>query len=342
MSSVKPSLLVIATLLFPVIVFSQTKPEKKPEPPADTQDVIKFDTSLVQTDVMVFDKNGQFVDGLKPEQFQLKINNTQREITFFEKVTSGSALAGQPAQPNSVDARKREAQRRAVIFFVDDLHLAPDSLARTQKALLEFIDHRISENDLVAITSPSGQIGFLQQFTASKDALRSAVARLNYRANTKLETGKPAMSEYLAMRIRDGDEQAMTYYVQELQKQTCFRTRGGLICPVGPQALRQEVRNRAQEIVMESAPATEDTLRLLEGLMRTAAQLPGRKLVFVISDGFFLTDKKFGSIDRIKKVTDAAGRAGVVIYTLDARGIVGDSIDINRPMDDKGLLTVAG
>ena len=62
----------------------------------------------------------------------------------------------------------------------------------------------------------------------------------------------------------------------------------------------------------------------------------------MISDGFYLNDKKTGSLDRIKKVTDAAGRAGVVIYTLDARGIVGDSIDINRPMDDKGLLTVAG
>ena len=94
---------------------------------------------------------------------------------------------------------------------------------------------------------------------------------------------------------------------------------------------------------MQSAPATDDTLRLLEGLMRTAAQVPGRKVVFVISDGFYLNDRKTGSIDRIKKVTDAAGRAGVVIYTLDARGIVGDSIDItnNSPIDSKGFLTGA-
>jgi len=64
--------------------------------------------------------------------------------------------------------------------------------------------------------------------------------------------------------------------------------------------------------------------------------------VFVISDGFFLTDKKYGAIDRIKKVTDAAGRAGVVIYTLDARGIVGDSIDVNKPQDHGGMLVGAG
>jgi hypothetical protein len=77
--------------------------------------------------------------------------------------------------------------------------------------------------------------------------------------------------------------------------------------------------------------------------MRTAAQLPGRKLVFVISDGFYLNDRRTGGLDRIKKVTDAAGRAGVVIYTLDARGIVSDSIDItnNKPIEPGGLLNSA-
>jgi hypothetical protein len=96
-------------------------------------------------------------------------------------------------------------------------------------------------------------------------------------------------------------------------------------------------------MVVQSAPATDDTLRLLEGLMRTAAQLPGRKLVFFISDGFYLSDRKTGAIDRIQRVTDAAGRAGVVIYTLDARGIVSDSVSVtnNRPIEPGGLLTGA-
>ena len=73
--------------------------------------------------------------------------------------------------------------------------------------------------------------------------------------------------------------------------------------------------------------------------MRSAGQLPGRKLVFFISDGFYLNDVKTGSRERIKRITDAAGRAGVVIYTLDARGIVSESLDVtnNRPIDSKGM-----
>ena len=347
MSSVKLSLLVTATCLFllPAIILGQTKPE----PSTDAQDVIKFDTSLVQTDVMVFDKQGRFVDDLKPEQFQLRINKTQREISFFELIRSNRAASQneelKPDQPNPNKPPTSDAQRRAVIFFVDDLHLAPASLVRTREALLKFIDSGIGEKDLVAITSPSGQIGFLQQFTADKDALRTAVARLNYRANTKVDMEQPPMSEYIATKIRDGDEQAIVYYVQELQKQNCFRPPGGgaFICSMTPQSARQLVMQRAQQLVVQSAPATDDTLRLLEGLMRTAAQLPGRKVVFLISDGFYLNDRKTGAIDRIRKVTDAAGRAGVVIYTLDARGIIGDSIDItnNKPIDSGGFLTGA-
>ena len=329
--------------------FSQTKPERGNE----AQDVIKFETSLVQTDVTVFDKNGKFVGGLKPEQFQLKVDKTPREISFFEIVRSGGFnrtreevkrdQPGSSSEPERVAPSRFDAQRRSVIFFVDDLHLAPDSLVRTRKALLEFIDSGVGEDDLVAITSPSGQIGFLQQFTADKEALRSAVARLNYRSNNKTDMSQPPMSEYTALKIREGDEQVMTYYIQEIQKQACTKSGGATLCTISPQAAKQLVRMRAQQMVSESAPATADTLRLLEGLMRTAAQLPGRKLVFVISDGFYLNDVKTGSIDRIKKVTEAAGRAGVVIYTLDARGIVSDSIDVtnNKPISPDGKLTAA-
>jgi VWFA-related protein len=352
MSSVKLLLLSTAAclFLFPAIVFSQTK---SAPPSGEAQDVIKFETSLVQTDVMVFDKNGRFVDGLKPEQFQLKINNTPREISFFEAVKSGGFSSQREgltptepdtAKPDSVKPPTTDAQRRAVIFFVDDLHLAPDSLERTRRALLDFIERGIERNDLVAITSPSGQIGFLQQFTADKEALRSAVARLNYRTQTKSDMEKPPMSEYIATKIREGDPQAMSYYVQEMLKQNCFYAESKEpICTVSPQSAKTLVMQRANELVVESAPATDNTLRLLEGLMRTAAQLPGRKLVFVISDGFYLNDRRTGGLDRIKKVTDAAGRAGVVIYTLDARGIVSDSIDItnNKPIEPGGLLNSA-
>src|SRR6266480_2951042 len=242
-------LLILSCLVFGRMVSAQTKPEK----PGQQDDVVRVNTELVQTDVMVFDKKGQFVDGLKAEQFALKIDNQPQPISFFERVASGSLREEKKAQANTGAALANPstaARGRTLIFFIDDLHLAPDSLVRTRKALLEFIDHGMTETDQVAITSSSGQIGFLQQFTNDKVALRSAVARLNYRTNTKMDMDSPPMSEYIAAKIREGDEGTIGFYVTEMMKDSCFRPPGGgeLICTLNTQSARLLVRERAQQI----------------------------------------------------------------------------------------------
>jgi VWFA-related protein len=230
-------------------------------------------------------------------------------------------------------------RRRTVLFFVDDLHLAPDSLVRARKALTEFINKGMSETDQVAVTSSSGQIGFLQQFTDNKVVLEAAVARLSYRAESKVDTEKPPMSEYMALKIQQGDERAISYYVAEMMKQNCFTVNGETVCMINPQSARTLVLLRARGISTMSAPGTANTLEMLAGLMRTVAQLPGRKMLFLMSDGFYLNDRQTGSMERIKKITEAAGRAGVVIYTLDARGLITEALDAtnNVPMDVEGL-----
>ena len=338
-------LFIVVAVLF--LAVTSARGQSPPNPPQQPQadDVIRVNTELVQTDAMVFDKKGRFVSGLNAEQFVLKVDNKPRSIAFFESVASGSLREATKAEadrtaavtnPASPSAPAPAASGRTLIYFIDDLHLAPTSLVNTRKALLDFIDHGMIERDQVAITSASGQIGFLQQFTDDKVALRSAVERLNYRTNTKIDTELPPMSEYIALKIREGDEQTIIYYTEQILIQNCSRAFG---CTVSPQSAKQLVKERAQQLVTMAAPDTDNTLRLLEGLMRSASQLPGRKLVFFISDGFYLNDVKTGSRDRIKRITDAAGRAGVVIYTLDARGLISESLDVtnNRPIDSKGM-----
>ncbi|MDX6305592.1 MAG: hypothetical protein QOI77_2561 [Blastocatellia bacterium] len=341
-------LLILACLVLGAAsIPAQSQPER---PKADQDDVIRVNTELVQTDVMVFDKKGHFVEGLRPDQFALKVDNKPRTVSFLEHVKSQGVLEEKRTQltPGGESAAG-VVRGRTVFFFVDDLHLAPASLVRTRKALLEFIDHGMTATDQVAITSSSGQIGFLQQITDDRVALRSAVARLNYRANTKMDMDSPPMSEYVALKIRDGDEGTISFYVSEMMKQNCFKAAGGsngtpYICTISYQSARHMVIERAQVMVTQTTPDTNNTLILMEGLMRTAAQLPGRKLVFLVSDGFYLNDPKSGARDRVKRITDAAGRAGVVIYTLDARGIIGESLDVtnDRPVDSQGLASNIG
>src|SRR5436190_22756239 len=66
---------------------AQTKPAPSPE----QDDVIRVNTELVQTDVMVFDKQGHFVDGLTADQFALKVDSKPQKVSFFDLVASGKA-----------------------------------------------------------------------------------------------------------------------------------------------------------------------------------------------------------------------------------------------------------
>ncbi len=85
--------LLVLTALCLGIVSAQV-PAQSPGPASkqqQTDDVIRVKTELAQTDVTVVDKRGRFVDGLQPEQFELRVDAKPRSLAFFEQVVTGSA-----------------------------------------------------------------------------------------------------------------------------------------------------------------------------------------------------------------------------------------------------------
>lgn len=315
-------------LALAVYAQGQTSPSPLPSPSPTTglqeDEIIRISSELVQTDVTVVDKQGRFVDGLKPEQFELRIDGKPQTIAFFERVETGSArdtpqLAKsrqpQPGAPAAavVPAQAAIQQRgRTFVFFIDDLHLNPDSAGRTRKTIERFIEQEMGSSDQVAIVTTSGQLGFLQQFTDDKEMLREAVSRLKYRANTARDFDRPPLSEYIAYAIERGDRDILSFYVEKF-----LQDNPGL----PPESARNIVEARARSIVQQYNRSVVDLLSTLESLARTSAQLPGRKLVFFLSDGFFLDNQSDDTQTRLRRVTDAAARAGVVVYAIDARGL---------------------
>src|SRR6202171_4637422 len=160
--------------------------------PGDEEDVLHIQSDLVQTDVMVFDKQGRFVNGLKQADFELRIDGKPQPVRFFERVTAGSANEEaqlSAARGISPAAKGKEPTKavpldrgRTICFYVDDLHLAARDVPPTRKLLLSFIDKEMGQNDMAAITSATGQIGFLQQLSDNKAVLRAAVDRLKARS----------------------------------------------------------------------------------------------------------------------------------------------------------------
>lgn len=307
-------LILSLSFLIPVLTAGGQTPTQTPP-----EEILRIDTELIQTDVSVVDKAGRFVDNLKRDQFELRVDGKPQRIDFFERVRAGSIdEESQRAARNNTNAPPPPAinasvRGRTIIFFVDDLHLSLSSLTRARAALLNFINDKMSMGDQVAIASSSGQIGFLQQFTNNKAVLRAAAARLQHKSYTVVDTEQPPMTEYMALRIEDRDRNAMGYYVERCVKENMYP----------PLQCVRLIRNRAREILSRAAAVTDNTFYSLESLMRTMTLMSGRKVIMMMSDGFYLSarDRNTNSYEALQRVTDTARRSGTVIYTIDARGL---------------------
>lgn len=342
--------IILLLSLYTPDALGQVKPE--PTPPEQAAEVVRINTDLVQTDVMVFDKRGRFVEGLRREDFELRIDGKPLPISFFDRVTAGSRseesqLAA--ARGESSTLKKGDSsvpvpldRGRTVFFFVDDLHLSANSLVSARNVLFHYIEKEIGQNDQAAITSASGQIGFLQQITDNKAVLRAAAGRLKMRSTVVRDSQRPPMSEYQALAIERNDREVISYFVDEIMKEmpslpSIASTQVGTLPTNRPE---QEVRNRARLILQEAAFITRNTLSGLESLVRSVGKLPGRKLIFFISSGFFLDARNSDSFERLRQITSSAARNGVVIYSMDARGLVtgGPDASSDVSVDPSGRL----
>ncbi len=310
-------------------VSAQTKPQQKP--PED--EMLRIETELVQIEITVTDKQGKLIKDLKLSDFELKADGKPQEIGYFSVGTSAT-----PARwiTTETTAKNKEATTiaptaeiragRYIVLAIDDLHLSFSSLNYTRKALVKFVDQQMASGDQVALITTSGQLGMFQQFTTDRDILKRAIERLSLRER-KIFTSPsdvPRITPYQAELIDNHDPDSLAIAVNEIMAQRPGTTR---------QSATSEAETKARSIVAENTSITKSTLTTLEMIIRGLRDLPGRKSLVMMSDGFLLGGANQGSGYDLRRITDAATRAGLVIYALDARGLVATpgSMDASQP-----------
>ncbi len=329
--------LVVCVLL--LAEFSATAQTTQRPPSKSPDEVVRVYTELVQTDVMVFDKQGRFVDGLTKENFELRIDGKPRPIRAFEKITAGSDEESQLAAARGATAvnLKRPApldRGRIVFFYLDDFHMDLPGLVAAKKVINTFLDKQMGQNDQAAIASATGQIGFLQQLTNDRTVLRKALERLTPGSYSVRDFERPPMTEYESMLIEHSDRTVFDYFVTETIRQNPGLNR---------ETAAQIVRGRAAAMQTQAARVNFNTLSGLESLVRSARNLPGRKLLFFLSGGFLIENQRGNAITKLRDITNAAGKSGVVIYSMDTRGLVATLQDASTdaPFDPGGRLASA-
>lgn len=300
----------LLTLLFLCVtcVSAQT-PTASPTPPqADTDDVVKITTALIQLDVSVTDKKGNVITDLRPDEIEIYENGEKQKLTRFSFVSnmrSTEARTATKVEKGRVlpppTAVRPEQVRRTVALVVDDLALSFRSTYSVRQTLRKFVDEQMRDGDLVAIIRTGGGIGALQQFTTDKRQLYAAIekVRFNLAGLGKIGAFAP-MGESLPGREATEDPE------------------------------QESSEERAAEIESERQSLfAVGTLGAVDFVVRGMRDLPGRKSIILLSDGFRLFTRDSAGVadgsrvfDNLRRLVDTANRAAVVIYAIDARGLV--------------------
>jgi VWFA-related protein len=276
----------------------QLTPAQKPE----DDDVVKITTNLVQVDAVVTDSKGKLVTDLKPEEVAVFEDGRKQKITHFSlslepaTVAPASETKSKPpvtnAPPASLNRLRPEDVRRTIAIVVDDLGLSFESTYFVRRALKKFVDEQMQPGDLVAIIRTSGGMGALQQFTVDKRQLYAAIDRVKY-----YPAGRSGISAFAPI-------QAPTE---------------------GPQGADIDAFNKEANQTREDMFAV-GTLGAISYVIKGLKDLPGRKGILLLSDGFRIFSKEdpnanFQARERLTRLIDQANRASVVIYTMNATGL---------------------
>ena len=325
-------------LAVPSLVCAQTA-TPSPSPQRSPEDVVRVYTELVQTDVMVFDKQGKFVNGLTKDDFELRIDGKPRAIEAFEQIAAGSDEESQLAAARGATTLNLQRpvpldRGRIVFFYVDDFHMDLGGLVAAKKVINHFLDSEMGQNDQAAIVSATGQIGLLQQLTTERTVLRTALDRLTSKSYSVRDADRPPMSEYEALLIDRLDHDVFDFFVTETMRLNPGMTRD---------TAAGVVRARAESIQSQSAHFNQNTLSGLQRLVQTAKGLPGRKVLFFLSGGFLIENPHSDSISQIREIASTAAKNGVVIYSMDTRGLVASLQDASteRAFDPTGRLSLS-
>jgi VWFA-related protein len=263
----------------------------------------------VRIDAVVTDQKGRIVPDLTAADFEVRQDGKLQKLLFaqFVPVLTGPAVPAAPslppgarsdAPPVPVSQIKREDVQRTLAIVVDDLSLSFESFEGAQRALHAFVDRELRPNDLVALVRTGGSIGALQPFTVDRRTLHASIDRLRWNGFS-----------------RNGVEP-----YEPLNIFHTFDDRTGI----------GDLSDFSLVDILRRSMSAQGTFSALNLVVQGARDLPGRKAVVFVSEGFQLLGQ--GAHDNgaepnsrlryhLDRVIEQATRAGVVIYSLDCRGL---------------------
>jgi VWFA-related protein len=305
--------------------------------------------NLVRVPVVVRDKQGHAVGNFQRQDFQLTDRGKAQYVSQF--AVEGSAVpkpAEQPSAQTEAPAEPAAAGSKLVVpthfvaFVFDDAHLKLEDLMNARVAALKYIEHGIPPQERIALLTLSGRLSL--EFTDDVAKFRETLMKVMpvpprfhfppatlWAADTWLdrEGGSTDPTHSLTL----GAQVAITERCLQLPPQD------------EAQALRIAIAT-LREVANDGREDALNAFRILNNIVRLLSAISGERVMVLVSPGIFLPVQLQ---KELSESIDRATRVGVVINTLDARGVYTENpagdVDQFRdvpPVCGSAALTIAG
>jgi len=289
-----------------LVLAGQTSSQVKPTTPvsrsAQQAFILRSQTNEVLVDVHVYDKSGKPVTDLKQSDFRVFEDGVQQTISGFslEDVEKLAQATGgeEHAQvidlaklPPEVNADQVLQDHRLLVFFFDLSSMQPDELMRALKASSDFMAHRLTPADLIAVVTYSSSLRVVQDFTNNRDSLAKVLRTILVGEESSNLAAAGTTGE-----AGGTDANGMEIVTQDVSD------------AFTPDETEFNIFN------------TDQKLAAIESLATMLRQVPGRKNVIHFSSGISRTGQENQA--QLRATIDAANQANVSLYTMDARGLL--------------------
>ena len=318
------SLLLITTIgVSPLLVCGQTAPAQEQD------DVVRVRSNEVRLDIVVKDKKGRPVRDLKASDFEVLEDGVPQKLESFRFMSREASAAESAIKDNKATAAGRNptapAKRTtpAVTALVFD-RLSPEARSLARKAGLAYAQEDMASGGFTGVFGVDQSLRTVQNFTDDAQLVKDAVERATGAATSTYASGAAKVrdnierSAALDQQISEGNAAAQA---AGAARDSAGATQAG--ADVGQASIQQKLLEMENQMLDHYERLERDqqgvaTINSLLAVISPMQNLPGRKTVIFFSEGLKLPPTV---LQKFPSVINAANRANVAIYSIDAAGL---------------------
>lgn len=326
--------------LFAAVVAIDAAPQQKPKIPSIGETI---DVSIINVDVVVTDKQGRRVRGLKEADFEILENQKRQAISNFAEYSSEAAIAGTVTTGVTQNVDSAPRQRRTIVLFVEQMQMADSEAKRMLDSIRELVAKTIEPGDAVSIVmwgrggdKHLAYTGDAEEIETNLQRVFRYVTAATYDPTAALREEVSATRDFETLIIQRAEEAGLRTVVLDPT------TSGDAAASLRATQALAEMKRRVAAI-----NATINSMAGREG--KKVLLLATRRLGDVAGGEFFYSTgldvlspemrQRYGTSDLMKTVVDNANSSRVTIYPIYALGVTSAMPDASvRPAE---VLTVS-